>query len=204
MFEPRFDGPNSSVLVLKALRIRKLSLPGSFAVDEREFNEVLRQWMEIASIDKLPRPSELGPRVDALWKTVCSSQIGETGHWRRDIGSDYSTFFNSCWNQSQSVVRSSHDLAASPFEFFTERRLFVTEHDTFGLAFPEATVGDEVYIIPGRLFLYILRRREDVFLLDGDVLAIFQYIGDCYCHGFMDGEALEGNWEERMETIAIV
>ncbi|CAG8980594.1 hypothetical protein HYALB_00013577 [Hymenoscyphus albidus] len=66
-----------------------------------------------------------------------------------------------------------------------------------GLGPYNASVGDHVYILFGVDVPFVLRRMES----KGN----FRIIGDCYTHGFMDGEILEAErrGEVEMESINI-
>jgi len=62
------------------------------------------------------------------------------------------------------------------------RRLFaITVGDLMGLVPKSAQVGDEIFLLAGGQVLYILRPQGDS----------FAFVGECYVHGLMDGEALE-------------
>ena len=49
-----------------------------------------------------------------------------------------------------------------------------------GLVSAAAKVGDEVFLLAGGQVLHTLRRKGER----------YTYLGDCYLHGFMDGEGL--------------
>jgi hypothetical protein len=61
------------------------------------------------------------------------------------------------------------------------RQFSVTFSNSIGLVPKLAEIGDEIYLLAGGKFLYVLRPRGDCYRL----------IGECYIHGLMDGEALE-------------
>lgn len=62
------------------------------------------------------------------------------------------------------------------------RRLFVTRRGYMGLGPAAAQVGDEVCVLLGGQVLYTLRGRDD---------NQFEFVGECYMHGMMDGHACE-------------
>jgi hypothetical protein len=62
------------------------------------------------------------------------------------------------------------------------RRLFETSRGFMGLGPPGAQVGDQVCLLLGGQVLYVLRDRED---------GHREFIGECYVHGMMDGQACE-------------
>ncbi|KAF2035384.1 hypothetical protein EK21DRAFT_53849, partial [Setomelanomma holmii] len=71
------------------------------------------------------------------------------------------------------------------------RRMFVTEMGFIGL-WPELTkVEDKVAILLGGSTPFMLREEPSEF---GP--SIYRLLGDCYVHGVMDGELVEGEKTE--------
>jgi hypothetical protein len=50
-----------------------------------------------------------------------------------------------------------------------------------GLVSESAEPNDKIYVLAGGQVLYVLRQEGDC----------FRFMGECYIHGLMDGEALE-------------
>lgn len=76
------------------------------------------------------------------------------------------------------------------------RSLATTAGKLIGLVPRLAQVDDEIFVLAGGQVLYVLRP-------DGDC---FQYIGESYVHGLMDGEAL-GRLRDgtaKVDTIRII
>jgi hypothetical protein len=69
-----------------------------------------------------------------------------------------------------------YDLAST---FCSGRRFFTTQNGWIGLGPEKLQPGDKVCIFNGGKVPYILRLTEDY----------HQFLGDCYVHGIMDGEA---------------
>ncbi|KAL8765605.1 MAG: hypothetical protein Q9209_007387 [Squamulea sp. 1 TL-2023] len=63
------------------------------------------------------------------------------------------------------------------------RRLGWTKHGRMGLMSPAARVGDVLYVLCGGQMIYILRNKK---------AEIFEYVGNAYVHGIMDGELFTG------------
>ncbi|KAF6796410.1 heterokaryon incompatibility [Colletotrichum sojae] len=61
------------------------------------------------------------------------------------------------------------------------RRLFVTGRGYFGLGPPSLQAGDEVCVFRSGQVAYALRQSET---------GCWRYVGECYVHGIMDGEAV--------------
>ena len=62
----------------------------------------------------------------------------------------------------------------------TGRRFFTTRNGYIGLAPRSTTVGDLVCVLKGANVPFILRRKGENYVI----------VGECYCHGIMDGEAM--------------
>ncbi|KAF2629366.1 hypothetical protein BU25DRAFT_409267 [Macroventuria anomochaeta] len=77
-----------------------------------------------------------------------------------------------------------------------KRRLITTRTGFLGLAPDEVKIGDTVAILLGCNHPVVLRPHEDG----------FKYVGECYIHGLMDGEAVEAAYhgECQFEDISIV
>ncbi|KAH7012834.1 heterokaryon incompatibility protein-domain-containing protein [Ilyonectria destructans] len=72
------------------------------------------------------------------------------------------------------------------------RRIFSTANGLVGLGPGAAQVGDRVCLFLGGQMLYIIRETGN---------GIYQFAGECYVHGFMDGEGLSG---ANIETFIFV
>ena len=75
-----------------------------------------------------------------------------------------------------------------------ERRLFSTVEGHLGNAIQTVRDGDEIWIFRRATHPFILRR-----ISAADAQKRFTFIGECYLHGAMYGEAFENKppvWEE--------
>lgn len=102
-----------------------------------------------------------------------------------------------CTSYQQDFNVSQHALTA-PKRFFTRlrhtmaggnRRLLVTELGHIGLGPKRAEKGDLVCVLFGCSVPVVLRRFERPELSEQNART-FQFVGECYIDGFMDGEAL--------------
>lgn len=66
------------------------------------------------------------------------------------------------------------------------RKLCRTRRNFVGLVPCAALAGDQVFAFLGGQVLYVLRAR-------GDYGRTYEFIGECYLHGLMDGEALQAS-----------
>ena len=77
--------------------------------------------------------------------------------------------------------------------FASGRRIFLTEKGFLGLGPPGCRIGDQLTILLGADFPYLLR-------LDGDY---YELIGETYVEGIMHGEVLENFRLGQVEMQAI-
>lgn len=71
------------------------------------------------------------------------------------------------------------------------RLLFISTSGFMGLVPPKAIPGDEIALIFGANVPFVVRKQSDH----------YQFIGECYVYGIMDGEALEGLDESTVEDL---
>jgi hypothetical protein len=84
---------------------------------------------------------------------------------------------------SQSKVPQHLDKICSAFEEGSRRRrLLVTDHGYIGSGVQGAEEGDLICVLFGCTVPVILRRLQDD--------ESYEFIGECYLHGFMDAEAI--------------
>lgn len=80
-----------------------------------------------------------------------------------------------------------------------ERVLFVVEDGTMGLCPKHTRIGDEVWVFDGGRVPFVARP------LKGDDAGYYHFIGDCYMHGVMYGEAYkEDDVDEGKREIVII
>jgi hypothetical protein len=110
-----------------------------------------------------------------------------------DLGIDFSRGGMVDWDLVQSW--SSQDVHASPKQHSKvfsmcqrltwtcrNRKLAHTLRGYMGLVPSRARVGDQLCVLFGGQVSYMLRKRKD---------SSYEYVGECYIHGLMDGEALD-------------
>jgi hypothetical protein len=151
-----------------------------------------------------------GTWADAFWQTLCGGTIMDTevrqtyemrrtnleDRWKYELWKYYKdraydpavdtepgrTGFK---GYQMTVVRATRN-----------RKFFVTRTGYLGLGPCGTSPGDEVYLISGSKVPFVLRKVEDLETVspenDSSSYPVYRVIGDCYVHGIMDGEALEG------------
>lgn len=87
------------------------------------------------------------------------------------------------------------------------KRIFISGDGHIGLAPAHAALiysrPDEVFIIPGAKTLFVLRPVGARHIPGIGMKMAYEMIGDCYLHGFMDGQGMV-DFDERKETIYLV
>jgi hypothetical protein len=123
-------------------------------------------------------------KTEALQHTICANL-----KWTDDNDLVRGGFFS--WPDSvpgQEWSATTVELSSIAKQVTQHRRLVKTSTAYLGIASHDTLPGDIVCILFGGSTLMILRPVNDHFLL----------VGECYVHGIMDGEALEGFNLERV------
>jgi hypothetical protein len=188
--------PDMKVLRAKGIQCLTISLLGDTLQDENanpgsvsaEMWQRLRTWLSLIE-QHVADPYPTGEsRSEATWRTILAN-VSSAGHLAQ---SDVEGLGFDLWSripQSNQELRSPTAQqamiqfmgAASSATY--KRRLFFTQEGYIGLAPKGARVGDQIYLLFGAEVPYVLRRK-------GDDLQTFEVVGECYCHGIMEGEML--------------
>ena len=153
----------------------------------------------------------------AYWQTICGGTMWS--HRPEVLGSshrlvqenDYAIFRKwRTWHNSSYLVPPDSDVRWFHRAFVlatTARLLAVTSTGYLGLVPEDAAEGDHVVLMPGGKVPYVLRRIEvsaDENRVEHDRTddkGYYSFIGDCYMHGIMHGEAYD---ETKLQTITLV
>jgi hypothetical protein len=73
--------------------------------------------------------------------------------------------------------------------YSSARHFFISEKGYIGLLPDDAKEGDKLILLIGGDPLYIIRPSEES---ESELEDEFKLIGECYVHGLVDGQALEG------------
>ncbi|KAN0106852.1 HET domain containing protein [Hyaloscypha variabilis] len=164
-----------------ALRARLFS---SFSVlshahdSEPYYNyDIFNEWETLArttkQFDQLYADSASTTYYDAYWQTLCCSIAPKIDLNDIPLGSINSTFTVAQLKQFSEYVTASTKM----------RKLFISKDEGWlGLAPMDAENGDRIALLEGGSVPYILRP------VSGDGTE-YEFIGDAYVHGIMDGEA---------------
>ncbi len=96
-------------------------------------------------------------------------------------------------NKSEIPAKLSDYKLAVAVRFLKGRLLFVTEQGYVGIGYPHILVGDLVCILLGASVPHVLRERRH--------RNEYHIIGDCYVHGIMYGEAMQGVTKDAFEDF---
>ncbi|KAF4974162.1 hypothetical protein FZEAL_8900 [Fusarium zealandicum] len=182
--------------------------------------EVLEDWRMIAGVDNYPeRPYISGSTLlDAYWRTLCMDIDPRKGtaepRERADL--DTRALNNDWWwehlqqRRYEDVPGLSSKLRTNIFDDFTShvafvtsgRRLFKSNNCYLGLAPEDAQKGDQVWILCGGRLPLILRCVKEE---SGEISKTkYQFVGDSYVHGIMDGEFVKQEIERGTEPRPVV
>jgi hypothetical protein len=218
-FQNTFKRITSSVLFnacrMQALRYSfrsgKLSLYG-FAIDKVKDTamamgegceaEIFREWENLSG-SNTEHPASAYPmgctRADAYWRTMIRDTIRDYQDGeeiRRAKPTDEASYLRfRRWITDQSDTDAVGD---TDYENFRRSFFIATQHQHFfttckgyiGLGdMPQR--NDEIWILHGGNVPFMLRPYPK----NSENAGSYALVGDCYVHGIMDGEAMEG-WEE--------
>ncbi|KAF3005174.1 hypothetical protein E8E13_010644 [Curvularia kusanoi] len=148
----------------------------------------------------------------ASWQTLCAGIVGnkepdKAYRFRPVLDSDYSTYLD--WIARDEDEPSRITIEAFQFDqavsISKEGRFYATTRTGYlGIVPNDARIGDCIVLMPGGKVPYVLRPVEDSDSTEHSGLVEggrYEFIGDCYIHGIMNGEA----WDEsKLQDIILV
>ncbi|KAF2135425.1 uncharacterized protein K452DRAFT_260697 [Aplosporella prunicola CBS 121167] len=181
-----------------------------------------RIWViQEAVLPKLPNdtPCQDKSSIDTFWRTTILDSVFHKGTstddtcFRRALSTDYELFRATWYTIQKSTqrldntnhLRNMNAISLTIYYTARGRRMFTTRQGNLGMAPLDAASGDEIHILLGSKWPFLLRPHPiPVFSEEhGANLPTYTVIGECYLHGIMDGEALEGDWETRVQKVAL-
>ncbi|KAF2146190.1 uncharacterized protein K452DRAFT_107214 [Aplosporella prunicola CBS 121167] len=147
--------------------------------------------MNVSKYDALKnRPYIGGGKCkDAFWRLLVKDVIQIGGHhsgvtqYRRVVPTDLRIFLRELGQQDGLHFALPLSMA--------DQRFFVTKRGFIGQGPVDVEIGDHVYVLFGSRVPFVLRPVDARSGAPGTQHSrSFQYIGDAYVHGIMDGEAL--------------
>ena len=121
-------------------------------------------------------------REMSLHMSVADLRCDLDGHCTRDFAIDW-TLVAADYAELSGEQREERNVMIESFgDAVSVRQLGCTERNFWGLVPDTARVGDKVCMFFGGQVLYLLREEDG---------GRYHFVGECYIHGLMDGEALE-------------
>ncbi|QDS68042.1 hypothetical protein FKW77_009687 [Venturia effusa] len=185
-----------------------------YLCDEDRLSTMRSWWL---SVSREPAYSESPANRDRFLRTICADVFytdakTEGRQPRRMNDSDLKRPFPLYRGIQKSVEEELDAEAELSIRFAaTRRRFFLTDNGTMGLAPLDTRARDLIFILPGGRTPFVLRKgrlmdrpaeaqrlsvfdgHSDEFVLyyrSTSRIASYSMVGDCYAHGFMDGEAI--------------
>jgi len=178
--------------------------------------QMLSEWRSMANVDKNPdkRYTDIESWQDAFSRTVIGDILlpADRYGYRRARKEEWE-FFGRWWRiktgvEQQTDEHKLFEVWDAAVQMASQRQsFFLTEEGYMGTGPLSLVEGDQVYVLKGSNVPFILRpvnrpddaqRRSGV---DGDLYCTM--VGDCYCHGMMDGEAIR-KLPEQAKLVSIL
>ena len=186
-------GSEAYSMFVKGFIIDEVRKKGPYAPD----GIILNEWLEAGGWD-----DHTAEPPDQFWRTLVAD--------RGPNGLNPPTFYpRACKAARNQSVKGSHISTSSLVhygkstivakfarrvqEVIWMRRLVTTERDLLGLVPQETKKRDLICILFGCSVPVVLRRHSD----SKTKKEYFQFIGECYVHGLMDGEAFDIQEDEK-------
>jgi hypothetical protein len=189
-------------LTVQGLFIGKISVLGIHLENDGDTTETPESQEQMFSVFKTWWPlakhhtSEISAagerRIDAFWRTIITDM--KSSMWLKATQDEEGAQFRRWMTVHDPSAFEPADLAtkakeediihflASFQQATPTRRFFITKEGHMGLGPRLVEPGDVVCVLFGSQVPFILREVDDHYLL----------IGECYCHGIMEGEAMLG------------
>ncbi|KAK7908657.1 HET-domain-containing protein [Apiospora marii] len=190
--------PDGSLLTLKGIHVDRVCAVGRQAPEKlgegHPMRPVLKEWE--ATLDQAaPSCLQSESGKDAFWRTVnmdCKIINHHPGLTLKDNPRDERRRLDRPDSlvpprdaaATEHLVTAMESQAAYGELELSRRRFFVTEQGHMGMGPPALKTGDEVCVLLGGEAPFVLRPVEE--------RGTFRMVGQCYAHGFMDGEAVRG------------
>ena len=175
------------MMTTRGLVCATISFLGTELVENPESHELtftlFHKWWSLAKECTTELTTQDERRIDAFWRTI----ITDMGLSRRKAtpqqeGNQFRSWMSKT-NDSAFISDDRHEwseFTASFQQATTNRRFFITREGHMGLGPRNIEPGDVVCILLGAQVPFVLRAVKDGYVL----------LGECYCHGIMEGEAV--------------
>ncbi|KAI1872823.1 uncharacterized protein JN550_003697 [Neoarthrinium moseri] len=186
---------SDSLLDLQGVIVDRVSEIGALCDDRRYYTRASSQWRDtVGRIGQLHEQCYPGGGTydDVFWRLVLADSI---------LVPKPNGFvdFRRCRPGDKEVYNGlvSKGGSTNQEDYLSGRMLFVTEKGYIGLGGPEVTVGDVVAVFYGGNMPFVLR---PLIAQKGRSMQ-YEYVGQSYIHGIMDGEMLRGDDDFQWITL---
>ncbi|WAO86309.1 HET domain-containing protein [Fusarium falciforme] len=200
--------PEGTGLVLQGMQVDKIAVLGSvnYLLDHRQLNSeeydehtlqtislwssVFYNWLGDRSIDE----PYIGNKAMACLEAVCRVLIGDLVYHGSEPNHRAS---QEDVARVQNYARGGWDpnIASSARDMARSQAFFITESGYFGIGPPDAKIGDKAWVFLCGNVPHVIRRSSDRGLE-------FEFIGDAYVQGIMDGGVIAKS-ATAIETVTL-
>ncbi|KAG9203064.1 hypothetical protein G6514_003586 [Epicoccum nigrum] len=193
---------DASILSLSGTLVDRIERIGT-SIQEKDWSHIgptILAWASLAGISSLTRTPSLAPLQDRFWRTLLAdcrpaTHSGVAASTRIPTAPDES--LSEWFFDAQARLEEGEEPLITPqvYAFWRAthgRTFFCTVKGGSGLCFPHARPGDEVWVLAGGRVPFVLQGVDDAgedSEGDAERLRRRRLVGECYLHGFMDGEA---------------
>ncbi|KAH7270902.1 heterokaryon incompatibility protein-domain-containing protein [Fusarium solani] len=175
---------SDAVLDIQGLVLDHIAAVGCHLDTPEKVKDMFSEWQDKPNTE-YPRG---GGYREACWRTIRGDLCKDQGVFRRLTSSDY----------DENMVNNKLEwLSAEIIGVTSYKRGICTHTGMIGIGNRDIQVGDAICILAGGNMPFVLRQVEG----HGGGVA-YQYIGQAYVHGIMDGEAM--NEGRDLEWISLV
>ncbi|KAF5623055.1 heterokaryon incompatibility (het-6OR allele) [Fusarium sp. NRRL 52700] len=202
------DDPKDDCLTVRGRFVDKLSWVGGGHVKHGAIHGLIHRLKQshdiIADLEKTSDYYVTGELLrDVWWRVLVANKTKDFNPVSSDFGIGLRSRWNAIpvlcnWLLSSPAEEAKEQLVAliglpyykALYSCYTVYQIGKTEKGMLGLVPLLAEAGDEIYVLNGGAVPFVLRKGKR--LLNGRRL-----VGECYIHGLMNGEAIQGEYDER-------
>jgi len=192
-----------NILVLEAIMVDSLStVCEAMDAGYREPQlQILNQWLDKTSQEK----SNSTNWKQNFWRVLCGDTVVDpTSTYRRANPANELLF------DIQGLLSGRLPVGPAVKAATTRRKFFISTMGFMGLASDRAGGAgsvlfgkEEVFVIPGGKTPFLLRPSGTRHVPGIGIKPCYHFLGDCYLHGFMDGEGMR-DFDRKKQTIYLV
>ena len=196
-------------LRLRGTRISSITAIGAVLtiVNIPDYISTIKSWLQLAGLEAPNGLDELQtPRQKQFWRTLIVDAAFDSDPsdlkyvWRRTTDVDMHKYLETITKflQLNSCPASGFKPALARIMVMAclGKAFFITREGDMGLCYPEAGIGDEVWVLNGGNVPFVLRP-------EGREPGSYRFVGDCYLDGYMDGQAVNDPEHEVKDVVLV-